>query len=80
MYPLSLPFWLQMQNSDLSRSFPIKALHFGKLHQDGLAGKGIADLAALSQRKTDSDSLQEPVHPRENTHQYLEGSGYKEAI
>ena len=61
-----LLFWLEKQNSDLSHGFPIKVLDFGKLYQDDLAGKGKTDLAAWSERKTDSDSLQGSAHTQKN--------------
>lgn len=40
----------------------------------------MTDLAAWSKRKTESDSLQGSSHLHENSHQDLEGLGYKEAV
>lgn len=40
----------------------------------------MTDFEAWNERKTDSDSLQQSAHPQENSHQYLEGLEYKEAI
>lgn len=72
--------WLEKPNSDLSHGFPIKALDFGKLYRDDLAGKGMTDLAVWSERKTNRGFLQGSAHTQENSYQYLEGLAYKEAI